>query len=342
MKKRTKLKDIAEELGISITTVSRAINNKDDINSATRRMVLETANKLDYRHASMASSETRGQLVDVVGVILPNVSHYFFSSVLQGIMSKAHLHNHLVLVGESLHSIQKEKKILDEFVEFGVKGILLAPCKESDFESNITPLLHRRIPVVIMDRSYDSYKGNFVLTDDFNAAVKAVNHLVENGYTRIAHIGSMDRKSVGMHRHMGYEKALRNAGLPVDDDLMVFEDISDTEAAVESGYRATKKLFEQDNPPDAIFTVTDDVAVGAYEFAKEVGLKIPDDLGVVGFSNSKISKYVTPGLTTVEQNALKMGELTFDYFHKAFLSSGEVFQKTFELQLIVRGSSIRN
>lgn len=340
MNKRTKLKDIADQLGISITTVYRALNNKSDINEETKRKILDLANELGYRPNSLAISLRRNKTTPLVGVILPIINHYFFATVLKGIMSKAHLQDSLIIAGESLQNPKKEKKILDQFMDQGVSGIIMAPARTSDFEQSIIPILHKRTPIVIIDRMYDHYNGNYVLTDDFGGGYKATQHLLENGYKKIAHIGSIDDTSIGAERRKGYVAALNNAGIIQNKEYIILNDIDNPDTAIEKGYEATAELFKLKIPPDAIFAVTDDIAIGVIEYAKENNISIPDELGLVGFSNSKMSNFIRPRLTTVEQNAFAMGQLAFDYFTKASSSYGEVFQKSFDLNLIIRESSL--
>lgn len=341
MGKRTKLKDIADQLGISITTVYRALNDKSDINEDTKREILALAEELGYRPNSSAISLRRNKMIPLVGVMLPIINHYFFATVLKGIMSKAHLHNSLIIAGESLQNPTKEKKILDQFMDQGVSGIIMAPARNSNFEKNIIPILHKRIPIVIIDRMYDHYKGNYVLTDDFGGGYKATQHLLDNGYKKIAHIGSIDDKSIGTERRKGYVAALDAAGIIPKAEYIILNDIDNPHTAIEKGYNATALLFKLKYPPDAIFAVTDDIAIGVIEYARENNISMPEELGLVGFSNSQMSNYIRPRLTTVEQNGFAMGELAFDYFNKASSSNGEVFQKTFDLNLIIRESSLR-
>ena len=161
--KRTKLRDIAEALQVSVTTVSRALNNKSDININTKQAVLDMASKLNYKPNNLAVSLRKSDNLNVVGVILPIVGHPFFSSILQGILRKAREYQYFVLVGESNHEAQKEKQILEEFTDFGVSGILLAPSKHSDFSKNVLSIIHTRTPVVVIDRMYDNYNGNYCL-----------------------------------------------------------------------------------------------------------------------------------------------------------------------------------
>lgn len=341
MPKQTKLKDIADALGVSVATVSRALNDKADIGIETKRKIISKANELDYRFRRGPSSIQNIKAVNVIGVVVPKITHYFFSSVLQGIMNQAHANNYLVLVGESQHISKKEQKILEEFIDYGVSGILLAPCVGSSFEKNVLPIIHTRIPVVIMDRMYDNYHGNYVLVNDKRGAISAVTHLAKNGYKKIAYIGSTDIRSIGYDRKVGYIAALKQNNMEVREDYIVLKEVKDAEQAIIQGRSGAKELLSLEDPPDAIFAVTDEVAVGVFEYANNIGLKIPKDLGVAGFSNSQISKYLSPKLTTVHQNAAQMGKLSFDYFLNSLANPGKIFQKIFECELLIRESSRR-
>lgn len=341
MKEGTKLKDIAKALGVSIATVSRALNNKADISISTKKKVLEKARELNYPLSRQSITFYEERSSQVIGVVIPIVNHYFFSTVLKGIMAKAYLYNYLVLVGESLHDVQYEKQILEEYMDFGVNGILLTPCIDSNFQQNLLPIIHRRIPTVVVDRMYDNYIGNYVLNDDFNGACLATQHLIDQGYQRIAHIGSLDHRSVGSERRRGYRLTLEKHNMNVPKEYVIQVDLKNTDISIANGYEAARKLFSLPTPPDAIFAVTDDAAMGVYKYAKDHHLKIPEDLGIVGFSNSIFSQLATPSLTTVEQNGYAMGELAFDYFLQALQSNGQVYQKTFKSKLIVRESSIK-
>jgi len=315
--KRAKLSDIAKALQVSVTTVSRALNNKSDINVHTKEAVLDMAHKLNYKPNNLAVSLRKSDTLKVVGVIVPMVSHEFFSCMLKGIMRKAREHKYFVLVGESNHESEKEKRILEEFSEFGVSGILLAPSKHSDFSKNVLSIIHTRTPVVVMDRMYDNYNGNYVNNNDFQGAYRAVEHLIEQGYERIAHIGSSDSWSIGHERRNGYIAALKDHGMEFDEAYLIISDYNNKEESGEEGYRASHRLFSLKNPPDAIFSVTDDIATGIYGYAQDNDIDIPHQLGVVGFSNSEISKFLNPGLTTLEQNPDLMGAMSFDYFFRA-------------------------
>lgn len=341
MSQSTKLKDIANSLNLSIATVSRALNNKPDISIRTKRLVLEEAKRLNYLPNRFTNSPKQQKETNVIGVVLPIVNHFFFSSVLDGIMEKAYLYNHLVLVGESLQIDTKEKKIIEDFIDYGISGLLIAPAQESQFQINLAPVIHRRIPTIVIDRIYENYQGNYVISDDYNGAFKAVSHLVENGYQRIAHIGSDDKHSIGLDRRNGYRDALKHHNHSLNPDFEKSIKVNTVDTAIENGYQACRQLFSLPNPPDAIFAVIDDVALGVYRFAKEMNLKIGKDLGVVGFSDSKFSKYVDPKLTTVRQRGKEMGAKSFEFYYSAMKTNGQLFQKTYDSSLIIRDSSNR-
>lgn len=334
MADKVRLIDIAKALNISVTTVSRALNNKSDINAQTKQAVLDLAKKLDYHPNTFAISLRKNRSLNLIGVILPNVDHYFFSTVLQGIMSEAHKNNYLVLVAESTQDPSKEKEILEEFINYGVDGVLLAPSRDSSYEQNLLPIIEQRIPIVLMDRTYSDYTSHYVQSDDYNGAFQAVSLLIKNDYRNIAHIRGSDRWSIGTERYRGYADALKKHGMSVNEEHIV----SCVAANKEEGYQAASQLFELTNPPDAVFTVTDDVAAGVIDYCNQANLKIPEQIGVVGFSNSEISALLSPGLTTVEQKGQDIGKVAFEFFLQTLADKTLILQKTFESRLIIRES----
>jgi len=342
MSKTAKLKDIAEALNVSIATVSRALNDKPDIGQETKNKVLEIAKQLDYKPNNLAISLRKNIDSNIIGVILPVVSHYFFSTVLNGIMQKAHQKNHLVIVGESLQQKSKEKKLIQDFIQYGISGLLIAPGKGGNYDSTLHPVIHRRIPTVVIDRMYENYSGNYVKFDNSKGASLAVQHLIDQGYKSIAYIGSDDKISIGHERQKGYSKTLVDNDIAINPDYVKIIWVHETESSIKNGKQACQELFSLPNPPDAIFTVNDDVAMGVYEYAKENNIRIPEDLGIVGFSDSLMSKHLQPKLSTVKQDGKYMGEVAFDFYFQSTKTNREIFQKTFDPQLIIRESSLRN
>jgi len=334
MKKKAKLKDIAEALNISIATVSRALNDKYDINVETKKEVLRVAEELNYRPNPIAVS-LRKNSYHVIGVVLPSIDHYFFSTILKGVMNKAHKANYLVIVGESNHEPDKEKTILEQFENHGVTGVIVSPTMDPSSD-NFSRFRNKRIPFVLVDRPLVDDRDSFVRYDDPNGAFLAVEHLIEQGYKNIACIKGNDSCVISNARYSGYLKAL--------DQYEILRNPKHVKKCInldskDDGYLLGKQLLLSKNKPDAIFTVTDEVAAGVYKAANELNIGIPSELGLVGYSNSKLSKHLTPQLTTVEQPGVEMGEEAFDYLQQIMLGSTTILKKTFDARLIVRGSS---
>ncbi len=334
------LKDIAMALNVSITTVSRALNNKHDISEKTRQLVIEKADELNYRPNVHAVSLRKKQFF-ALGVILPAIDHYFFSTVLKGIMNKAHMANYLVFVGESTHDLDKEKEIIQQFISHNVTGVIISPSNLSSYRNNIGLLKARRIPCIIVDRPLDKNTEHIVRYDDVNGAFLAVEHLIKQGYKRIAFIKGFDYCVISNARYKGYKKALEQYNIPLREEIVrSIVHIDGTE----DGYHLSKRMLLEENKPDAFFAVSDNVASGIYQTAMDLGLSIPDDIGIVGYSNSKISKYLSPTLTTVEQPGIEMGEQAFDFIQQILIKRDSTAQlkKTFEARLVIRKSSIRS
>ncbi len=337
MKKRAKLKDIADALNISIATVSRALNDKYDINASTKKEVLRVAEELNYRPNPIAVS-LRKNSYNVIGVVLPSIDHYFFSTVLKGVMNKAHKSNYLVIVGESNHDPDKEKSILEQFLNHGVTGVIISPTMGKPAE-HFSKFRNKRIPLVLVDRPLVDDVDSFVRYDDPNGAFLAVEHLIDQGYKSIACIKGNDNCVISNARYSGYAKALGQNNLTENPKHVKTCINLDSK---KDGYLLGKQLLLAKDKPDAIFTVTDEVAAGVYAAAKELKVDIPGELGLVGYSNSKVSIHLSPQLSTVEQPGVEMGEEAFDFLQQIMLGSTEILKKTFDARLIVRGSSTRH
>ncbi len=337
MKRRATLKDIANALNISVTTVSRALNDKDDISPKTKEAVLEVARMLEYKPNAMAVSLRKNVANKIVGVILPAVEHHFFSTILKGIMTAAHLSDYMIMMGESNQDFNKERKILQHFGDHLVSGVILSPSRHPDSPKNVALLRSMDIPFILIDRKFDDYTGSFLQHDDYSGAYAAVSHLIAQGYKRIAHIRGDETCNISSERFKGYISALSDHGIPIDHHLVK----SCLNARKEDGYRNTAILFDGKYPnPDAIFTVTDHVASGVYEYAKDHGINIPKELGVVGYSNSEVADHLSPKLSTVEQNGHEMGRTSFNFLIEQIKNRQSVFQRTFSTKLLIRESSM--
>jgi len=329
------MKDIAEKLNVSITTVSRALNDKSDVGEKTRKAVLELAKDFEYSPNAIASS-LRKSRSNVIGVILPRLEHYFFSTLLKGIVSYAQKDNFVVSVGESSHNSKKETELIGDLIGMNVSGIILAPCRNEVNMSYLNALKQNKIPLVLIDRIPKNYFGHYVQLNDFHGAQLAVKHLIQQGYRKIAHIRGHTYSSIAEARYQGYCQELKLNNIDYNPSLVkTCEFVSS-----EEGYYFTKELMLSPNKPDAIFTVSDEVALGVYEALKEMKLNIPNDVGVVGFSNSLVSNYVCPRLTTIDQPGIRIGETAYEFLRNAFDDDEKIQQKIFEAKLLIRESSV--
>lgn len=330
------MKEIADRLNISITTVSRALNNKSDVGNETRKAVMDLAQELDYTPNKMAAS-LRKRRSNVIGLVLPRVEHYFFSTILKGIVSSAQKDNFAVILSESSHIPQKESELIGHLIGMNVSGIILAPCRNEINNSYLKIMEKNNIPLVLIDRTPKNYQGHFVKLNDFHGAEIAVKHLLQQGYKKVAHIRGHEYSSIAEDRYQGYCHALKLNNIEYDPALVkVCEFVNK-----EEGYYFTKELLLSDDKPDAIFTVSDEVAIGVYKALKELGLNIPVDVGVMGFSNSMLSNYICPRLSTIDQPGIRMGETAYEFLRSALEDDNKVRQKVFEAKLLIRESSVR-
>ncbi len=339
MPNRVGLKDIAKALNVSVTTVSRALNNKFDISKDTRDKILKKAEELNYRPNAHAISLRKNEYY-AIGVILPSIDHYFFSTVLKGIMNKAHMANYLVIIGESSHDLVKEQEIIEKFIAHCVSGVIISPSNKSSYGNNLALLKSKRIPYILVDRPLeDSKNERIVRFDDEYGAFLAVDHLIKQGYRKIAMIKGFDYCTISNARFKGYKKALENNGLSLNPDFVKHCGFIDESG---EGYHLSKQMLTSMNRPDAFFTVTDEIASGIYQTVNELGMKIPNEVGIVGYSNSKISSVISPRLTSVEQPGMLMGEQAFDFLQQTIIDNSSTLERTFEARLVVRASSLRN
>ncbi len=338
MPKRVGLRDIAEALNVSITTVSRALNDKFDINPETKKVILEKAEELNYRPNAFAVSLRKNEY-NTIGVILPTIDHYFFSTVLKGIMNKAHNSNYLVLIGESGHQTDKEQQIMDQFINHCVTGVIISTTVGSEVKDTLEPLRRRRIPFIQVDRPAGDKDDPYVRYDDEKGAFLATEHLIDRGFKKIALIKGPDICNISNARLSGYQLAMEKYNLPFDPRFVKSGNNIDF---AENGYHLARQVLLAKNRPDAIFTITDELATGVYRAAKELNLRIPDDLGIVGYSNSKISTHLSPPLTTVEQPGEEMGEQAFDFLQQSIIGNASDLSKTFDARLIIRDSSLKS
>ncbi|MBR9915399.1 MAG: LacI family transcriptional regulator [Algicola sp.] len=338
------LKQIAETLNISITTVSKALKDYPDVSKKTRRQVRETAAQLNYRPNSFAVN-LRTRESKTIGVIIPEVVHHFFSTVIKGIIAQAEKKGYLVIILQSNESYELEKKQIDLLLSKHVDGILISLANGTSDFKHITDVIAQDKPIVMFDKIAKIVNCSKVIIDDRKAAYTATQHLIDTGCRRIAHFRGPLLPQNSIDRFLGYKKALLDNNLPYDPTLVYICDCSDM--SFEEGKQNAAQLLEDHDDVDGIFINTDMVAIGAITEFNQRGVKIPEDISIVGFSNWFMSSAITPSLSTIDQPGYQMGKMAFKQLHKelkAIKKGKEVYPKIIELDtgLIKRNSTKTN
>jgi len=336
-KSRTTITDIAKELNVSPSTVSRALNNHPAISVKTREAVIELARKRNYQPNLLALNLLRKR-TNTIGVIVPEITSYFFSSVISGIQDLLNPMGVNMIIGQSNESYEEEKSIVQTFTSIRVDGFLISPSSETKNFDHLKVLTENNIPLVIFDRDCEELEVDKVFVDEYKGAFQAVEYLIKSGCRRIAHITGPLSLSTARHRLNAYKEALTSHGLPVKEEYIV----ESSGFAPEHGIDPTKKLLALSQPPDAIFTINDGVAIGAMFVIKEAGILIPDEISVIGFDDDPHSCYFKPSLSTVWQPTYELGMLSARILMKRINSNNDMskirVEKLFP-ELIVRGSS---
>ncbi len=303
MKPRITLKNIAKEFGVSISTVSKALKDSHEISEETRGKIKAFADYYNYKPNSLAL-QLRNQKTSVIGVIIPEIVHHFFSTVINGIEQYANEKGYNVMVCLSNESYEKEVSNFTVLTNGSVDGLIVSVARETQENQiyrHFDALIKDDFPLVLFDRIIDEIECDKVIVDDIGGAFKATNHLVEIGAKRIALITTQDYITVGSLRKEGYLKALVTNGIGIDESLIY--KIDDTKDLHEQ----IGKIINVENPPDAILAVNEIYAAIALKASKAKGLSIPDDIAIIGFTSGLISEFTYPPLTSVEQHGDLMG-----------------------------------
>lgn len=301
---KTNLKIIAKALGISVATVSKALNNYSDVSKKTKDLVLELAKKLNYTPNSFAVN-LRTKESKTIGIIIPTMVHYFFSSIIDGILQEAEKRNYMVVLMQSNEDYELEKKQIDLLLSKGVDGIAISLSNQTKDFKHLQKVIENDIPLLLFDKIAKTVKCSKVIIDDRKAAYQAVSYLINKGHKRIAHFRGDLNPQNSIDRFLGYKKALQDNAIEYDASLVY---LCDTNSAFDDGYVNAKKLVEDHGKNvDAIFTVNDLLAIGALNYLTEKKIKVPEEIALFGFSNWFMTKITSPTLSSIDQNAYKMG-----------------------------------
>ncbi len=295
------IKDIARELGISASTVSRALKDHPDISPETKEAVRNVADRLDYQPNALALG-LHNQHSRIIGIIIPEIQHDFFSSAISGITETARKAGYNVIICPSDESVEREKDNIRSLVSLRVEGILISITKETRDYTHFQKLMNRNMPVVFFDRPPEGFACDRCIIDDYAAAYTATEHLVSIGRKNIIHFAGPDNVRIGKDRRRGFVDCLKRHKLPITDETIYPCDTHDQAAQI------IKKLIAEDKIPDAIFAVNDITAVSTVNELNKHGIRVPDRVAVVGFTNGMLSELSSPMLTTIDQNGLLIGQ----------------------------------
>lgn len=299
------LNDIARELEMTAATVSRALSDHPEISQKTKRIVQEAAIRLNYNPNRIASSLRLGK-TNVIGVLIPTAENAFFGSVIHGITNLASKNGYSVLIHECDELYNLEVKGIQTFIGARVDGIIVSMSRNTLQYDHFLEVKDRNIPLVFFDRVPDEINIPSVVIDGFNGAFLATQHLIDEGYKRIAHISGPTYIKTFNDRFKGYLAALEANAIPVDNQIIYTGNIS-----IESGMEGTRHLLQLPQPPDAIFAAEDFTALGVLKELKQKKIQVPQQFGVFGFCNDMFSEHTTPSLSTMDQKTVMMGQEAF-------------------------------
>lgn len=301
MKKQITLQDIANALQTTRATVSRALNDDPSIGKEMKVKVAAQAAQMDYRNNRIAASLRSGKSY-VIGVLVPSAEISFFGSIVHGIDKKALEHGYSILLIQTEESEEKERKGIETLLALKVDGILASLTKETKNLSHFHHALSLGTPIVLFDRVGNNADFPRVVNNDFQGALEATKHLIDKGYRKIVHIGGPQHLPIFAARFQGYKAALKAANIKFEKNWFKEGNVS-----IESGENAVNEWLAKDFVPSAIFAVEDYTALGAMNALKAANIAIPETVGIIGFANELFGKYITPALSTVDQQTELMG-----------------------------------
>ncbi len=334
------IKDIGKALGLSTSTVSRALRGSYEISSETKRLVLEYAEKINYRPNPIALSlkERRNHSI---GIIVCEIANNFFSQAINGIESIAYNRGYHVIMSQSHESYEREIVIVDHLASRSVDGLLVSVSSETQDYTHFKNLYDKGLPIVFFDRVANEIITHKVIADNFKGAFDATEHLIENRFKRIAHITSAPYLSISEERLEGYKAALQKHDITFDEKLvhycyhggMIYDEIE----------TALTKLFKLKVKPDALFTGGDRVTTTCMQALQKLNKKIPDDIAVIGFTNTNVGELFNPALSVVRQPAFEIGQVATELLISMIESKRPVTEfetKILQTELFVRNSSV--
>jgi LacI family transcriptional regulator len=330
------IRDLAKALDLSTTTVSRVLNGKGDayrIKAETQERVRQAAVKFSYTPSKVARGLKMAK-TDTIGLIIPDISNPFFAEVAHGVEREARIKGLSLILCDSGDDTLVEKNLIDLLLSHKVDGMIIAPIG-IDY-THIIQTYQSGIPIVLVDRCYPELGLPCINSDNYHGGLDAVNYLISVGHRRIACIQGVPKTHPAIERVRGYSDALRNHGIPVNKSLIVGDDFS-----IKTGYMETRILFSMDEPPTAIFALSNLIGLGVIKAVEELGLNIPENVSLIAFDEQPYSAYLGTPMSTIDQKKSEMGQLAVDVLLK-YISDKEsqtkIVNMTLKTQLIKRNS----
>ena len=335
-KHRVSLKDLAKELGVSIATVSRALHSSPEIGKEMQQRVKELAKQRNYRPNPFAQS-LRREAPKIIGVVVPNLVTHYYASVLDGIEDEAGRLGYSVISANSHEDFETEKRARDNLVGMHVEGIIACLAQDTTDYSHFEKLADMGIPVVFFGRTCLSDHFSSVMANGDEAAQMATQHLIDTGSRRIAFVGGPNHLDMVRRRKHGYLEALRENRIPIDRNLVACGKI-DYDFALQS----TMELLKREDRPDAILAFNDIITFAAFNAIKQVGLRIPDDVALIGFTDDVHAAYVTPRMSVIEDQAHLMGVTACQLLFKNINGDQTIYKEIVPQKLVIRETSAKN
>jgi LacI family transcriptional regulator len=336
--KEVTIYDVAKALNISPSTVSRGLKNHPHIRKETKKKIITTAREMGYQHNQFASN-LRQKHTNTIGVVVPKLNSYFMATVIAGIEKITSQNGYGLIISQSQESWKKEISCISTLFNSRVDGLLVSLSFDTKNMDHFNIILNKDIPIVFFDRVADCYGCMNIIIDNYKAGYEATSHLIEQGCKRIAHLGGNLLRNVYSERFRGYRQALDDNKIEFDQKLVVISDMS-----AQSGKEIAKKILKIVPWPDGIFASNDASAVAIIVELEKAGVKIPDEIAVVGFNNEPISQVVQPNLSTVNYPAMEIGEIAATSLINKLKNSQSENLSTIVLKhnLIIRNSSMKS
>jgi len=333
------IKDIAKALGLSTSTVSRALRDSYEISPETKKLVIEYAEKNNY-HPNPIALSLKERRSRSIGVIVCEIANSYFSQAINGIESIAYNNGYNVIIAQSRESFDREMLNLQYLTSRSIDGLIISVSTETTDFSYLKELHQKGMPIVFFDRIVSEIDTHKVIADNYKGAYDATTHLIRNGYRRIATVSNPEVLSITRERLAGYKAALADNGIGVEEELikycrhggMILSEVED----------AVNELLQLKNRPDAIFASADKLTTNCFRLLRTNGIAVPADMGLIGFSNSDLTELLDPPLSIIKQPAFEMGEISMELLLQLIESKRPVTEfetRVLSTELLIRGST---